>query len=255
MKTLSIVIIAVLALSFIASCAMAEETSNTTGTQNITNYTETQSIDNATENVEEVTETEAELELDEDAGAGKIAWKQMQLWFTFNQERKLEREMDLARLRLIQAKIAAKNNNSAAMEKALEAHDRILERARRRMEAIKLVSDAKGIDATALKIVGLERAIQVHEKRIAFISNVLANANLTEAQREKLEARLAKVENVTAKLGELNQAKQEQIKTRLMAVKNMTEDEAEKLIEQKRAKIKSRIKEKLSNLRAEPESQ
>jgi hypothetical protein len=250
MKILSIAMIAILALSFITPYAFAEETSDGV-------------VDNATEDVvsentaadtsAETTATEAELELNESAGTGKIAWKQVQLWLTFNQERKLEREMDLARLRLIQAKIAARNNDSAAMEKALEAHERIMERAKTRMEALKL-ADGDKANETAAKLVGLERAIQVHERRIAFISNVLANANLTEAQREKLELKLEKVKGVTSKLEELNQAKQEQIKTRLMAVKNMTEQEADQLMEQ----AKERVKEKLgksSGEEAENESQ
>jgi hypothetical protein len=121
-----------------------------------------------------------------------------------------------------------------------------MERAKTRMEALKL-ADGDKINETAAKLVGLERAIQVHERRIAFISNVLANANLTEAQREKLELKLEKVKGVTSKLEELNQAKQEQIKTRLMAVKNMTEQEADQLMEQ----AKERVKEKLGKSRGE----
>ncbi len=194
-------------------------------------------------------ETEDELELNEDVGGGKIAWKNMRLWFTFNQEKKIEREMELARLRLIQAKIAAKNNNSYAMEKALEAHEKILERARLRLDSIKDSDKIRDTNSSALKLVGLERAIQIHEKRIEYMNNLLENSNLTEQQREKIENKLSKVEGVTSKLTELNNKRIEKVKSKIMSNSNLTEEQADRIIQDRKDKIKEQVREKIKERR------
>lgn len=188
--------------------------------ENQTNVTDSGLVENA-----------SELGLNESVSGGEIAWKQFKLWFTLNEEKRIESELDLARLRLIQARIAAKNNNSEAMLKAMEAHERIMERVQERMNRLENSSDGSELNESAEKLVGLERAIQVHERRINFLNNTLQNANLTDEQRERIEEKIAKAGNVTAKLDELQEAKMDKLKTRLMAVANLTDDQAEKVLE------------------------
>jgi ribosome-associated translation inhibitor RaiA len=147
-----------------------------------------------------------------DAGGFKILVQELKVMFTSNQEKKAQFELELARLRLIQAKIAAKHNNTAAMENALEVHQRLLEKVKARINAI----SNKGGNVT-----GLERAIQVHERRIELLNEILAKVNLTESERAKIEARLGHVENVTEKL----KAIQEKLENK--TVKNETKEENE----------------------------
>jgi hypothetical protein len=133
-----------------------------------------------------------ETDLNEsDASGFKPLIQELKVMFEPNQERKVQLELELARLRLIQAKIAAKHNNTAAMERAIEAHNRIMEKIRARIAAI----SNKGGNLT-----GLDRAIQVHELRIAKLNAILASENLTAEQKAKIEARIEHVENVTWKL-------------------------------------------------------
>lgn len=126
-----------------------------------------------------------------DASGFKPLIQELKVLFEPNQERKVRLELELARLRLIQAKIAAKHNNTAAMERAIEAHNRIMDRVRARIEAI----SNKGGNLT-----GLDRAIQVHELRIAKLNAILASENLTAEQKAKIEAKIEHIENVTWKL-------------------------------------------------------
>lgn len=147
--------------------------------------------------------SEAELELNESASTVDVIGQQFRVWFTFNQEKKAEAELQLAKLRLIQARIAAKNNNTVAMEKALDAHDRIIARVEGRM------ADIESRNLSTEKLRGLERAIQVHENRMAKLDEILSNANLTDEQRARVEDRLAHVENVTGHLNDLEQQRQE----------------------------------------------
>ena len=186
----------------------------------------------ATATVDQETADEINDELNESVSAVDIGMAKIGIWFTFSQEKKAEKELKLARLQLIRAKIAALNNNTGAMEKALEAHERIIARVQNRINAIDGKATKAGIKDTAAKLVGLERAIQVHEARIAKLGEILSSGNLTEEQVANVQARLDQAENSTAHLKEVKAAKIDKIKTRLMAVANMTEEEAEDEIEE-----------------------
>jgi coenzyme F420-reducing hydrogenase delta subunit len=108
------------------------------------------------------------------------------------------------------------------MQKAMDAHEKLLDAVQARITAIK----NKGGNIT-----GLERAVQVHERRIEILNKILAKANLTEEQRAKIEAKIAHAENVTAKLKaleekvqEVKQKAKEENKTNLL---NETEEQNE----------------------------
>lgn len=141
-------------------------------------------------------QTEATDLNDSDVSGFKVSVQELKTMFTFNQEKKVQLELELARLKLIQAKIAAKHNDTAAMEKALEAHNKLLEKVNATINAI---SNKGG------NITGLARAIQVHERRIELLNTILASKNLTETQKAKIEAKIGHAENITAKLKALQE--------------------------------------------------
>lgn len=178
-------------------------------------------------------ETVAEIndELNESVSSINEGLTRLQLWLTLKQEKKAELELKLARLELIKARIAAKNNNTIAMEKALEAHNRIMARIQERINALDGDTTKERIRKTAEKLVGLERAIEVHEAKIARLREILINENLTEEQIANIQVRIEKAENVTAHLKEVQEMKKNRLRTRLMAVVNMTQDEANAEIE------------------------
>jgi uncharacterized protein YxeA len=213
MKTLIIGLMALLAISMF-SFAMAEE--------NSTNIEEP----NITQTVDQTTVNEINDDLNESVNVFKVGWLKLDILLTFNQEKKAEKELKLARLELIRSKIAAKNNDTEAMEKAIDAHNRILERIQKRMDSIDGESTKQGIKNSATKLISLERAIQVHEARIAKFNEILASENLTDEQRLKIQAKIGQAENNTAHLNEVKDAQEEKLRTRLMAVSNMTEEQA-----------------------------
>jgi hypothetical protein len=194
------------------------------------NTTDSSSITPIYENPATIENT-SDLELNDSAGDGKIAWRQFKLWFTFNQEKKIEGELDLARLRLIQARRAAENNNSEGVARAMDAHQRIMDRIQERMNRLDNHPEGSALNDSATKLVGLERAIQVHERRINFLNDQLENANLTDEQRARIEDKISKAQNVTSKLNELEQAKLDKLKTRIMAVANLTDEQADQVLE------------------------
>jgi len=218
-KQIIIGLMALLLMSVFSVAVMAEEAAVATADESI------QAVDQAT--VAEVND-----ELNESVSAVDIGMAKIGLWFTFSQEKKAEKELKLARLELIRAKNAALNNNTKAMEKALEAHERIIARVQNRINAIDGAFTKEGAKESVTKLVGLERAIQVHEARIAKLGEILSSGNLTEEQIVKIQARLDQAENNTAHLKEVEAAKIDKIKTKLMAVANMTKEEAEDEIEE-----------------------
>lgn len=204
------------------SFALAEDNQSVTNDSNVSLISENPAAENA---------TAVDFGLNESVSGGQIAWKQFKLWFTFNQEKKIEGELDLARLRLIQARVAAKNNKSEALTNALDAHEKIMDRVQQQMNKLGNSSDGSKLNASATRLVGLERAIRVHELRINFLNSTLQNANLTDAQRAKIEDKMTKAENVTAKLNDLKQAKIDKLKTKLMAVANLTDEQVNKVLD------------------------
>ncbi|MDP1728633.1 MAG: hypothetical protein Q8L27_00330 [archaeon] len=233
-QIITIALMAILMLGVLAPFALAEEVVTDATVEIVT-----------TSNVD--TSAETELELDQEVTNGQIFWKQTRLWFAFNQETKANGELELAKMRLAQANWAAKNNNPELVEKALEAHEKLMNRVQERVKSIEYNVDNKNVTVPVARLVALENSIAVHEQRIEFLNNVLAGTELTDAQRTRIEARISKVEEVTTNLQEANDAKRERLVTRIMAVTDMTEEEANDAIVAREATIRENIKERLQN--------
>jgi len=178
MKTIGIIIGILVLLAFVP-LAFAEE--NETPSTNVTPILFV---------VPPTNETTDDLN-ESDASGFKPLIQELKAMFEPNLEKKARLELELARLRLIQAKIAARTNNADAMEQAIASHNKIMERIRARIDSI----SNKGGNLT-----GLDRAIQVHERILAKFNAILASENLTAEQKAKIEAKIQHVENVTWKL-------------------------------------------------------
>jgi hypothetical protein len=198
-----------------------------------------------------------DAELNETVSSWQINKEKMKNWFTFNQEKKTERELKIAKMLLIEARIQARNNNTNAMEKSLEAHNRILEKLQERIG--KINQEPSALDG-AQKVIALERAIQAHEATIARWQTLLENESLTEEQIAKIELKIQKAENMTAKLGEIQEAKRDKFKVKLMAIGNLTDEEAESEIEEAEenhnmSNIREIVKESREQRKEQRESQ
>jgi hypothetical protein len=194
MKTIFLTVLVALCLVFFsASLIIAQENDSVVANDS---ESEPESIDSL-EEIDDLNENDS-------VNAMGFGMMRARIWLTFNQEKKVQLELELARLRLIQAKIAAKNNNTIAMEKALEAHERVIQRVEERVAKI------AARNLTEEKKTGLERAIQVHERRIEILKLLLANENLTDDERAKVEDRLTHVENVTDHLRDLGEVRSEE---------------------------------------------
>ena len=182
-------------------------------------------------------ETEADLQGDpgitpDSAMYGlKLGWEKIQLGLTFNQEKKAEMELEFAQKRLLEAKKMAEKGDLKAMEKAEREHGKLIEKARERISRMDGDGREKSINESMTKLVGLQRAIEVHEQRIEVLKDILSEKNMTDEQRVKFEALIDKMQNNTAKLLNLEEKKKDNFKTKLKAVTNKSDEEIENVVE------------------------
>ncbi len=179
------------------------------------------------------TEAPVISEVEETVSDGEIFREKLGLFFTFNQEKRAEKELKLAKMELIKAKIALKNNNTIAMQKALDAHDRLIENVQNKIQNKKEQSDKKDVEKSVEWLSGIEKAVDAHESKVERLNLLLANnTNLSEEEIANINARIEKSQLSITHLKEVEANKQERIKTKLMAIGNMSEEEADAKIEE-----------------------
>jgi hypothetical protein len=157
----------------------------------------------------------------------KLGWEKVGLLFTFNQEKKAQKELALAEKRLLEVKKMAEKGNLKAMEKAQEKHDALVESAQARLEKLQEDSKEAQIRETATKVIGLEVALKAHENRIEVLKDILAEKNLSDEARTAIDAAVAKMENKTSAMAQKIEERKDNIKIRLRAVTEKTETEVE----------------------------
>lgn len=155
----------------------------------------------------------------------KLGWEKVGLWFTFKQEKKAEKELALARKRLLEVKKMAEKGNIEAMEKAQAKHDELVASAQARLASIQEDSTEAKVKDSMKKVSGLERAIEAHENRISVLSDILAEKNLSDEARAAIEAAVAKMQEKTEVMKQKLEERRANIKTRLKAVTEKNDSE------------------------------
>jgi hypothetical protein len=201
MKTTN-VLIALFLMLFSFSFAMADNIDNSSDG-------DTPMLISAQEDDSNISESEA---------MGNLFWKKADIWFTFNQEKKAEKELKLAELQLIRARVAAKNNNSEAMMNALEAHQRLIEKVQNRVSKFEDKDSAAKLRNATDKLVGLERSVEVHELRIERLNVLLNDSNLSADEIARIQLRIEQAENSTQHLRDVSEAQRERNELKIKAM-------------------------------------
>ena len=131
-----------------------------------------------------------ETQEDEAVSAIRFGWERFKLNFVRDPVERSEREMQLARWKIAEARIAAERGNLDRAEKASQENQRIIERVQERISEL---------DSDSLTP-GLDNALRVHEERMRRLNTTLESANLSKEQRERLSERIAQAENVSEQL-------------------------------------------------------
>jgi len=222
MRIYSIVLATFIAVLLVASFVAAQEASADTSVSTDS------SVSVSTNGVADDLSGDAGVTPDSSFYGLKLGWEKAGLWFTFNQEKKAERELALADKRLVEARVMAEKGNAEGFARAQEAHDELVARAQARIDALDQDGNADNIRNSARKVVGLQRAIEVHKFRIETLKDIEANANLTDEQRAKFDEVIAKMENKTDDMREKLDDRKDKMKTRLRAVTEENESEIDK---------------------------
>jgi chromosome segregation ATPase len=166
--------------------------------------------------------------ISEEEATGNLFWKKADIWFTLNQEKKAEKELRLAELQLVRARVAAKNKNINAMENALEAHRNLIEKVQNRISKFEDKNSAADLKNSTNKLVGLQRAIEVHELRIERLNVLLNNSNLSADEIANIQARIDQAESNTQHLKDVTEAQRKRNELKLKAmnkIKNEFEED------------------------------
>ncbi|MBP7708124.1 hypothetical protein KA107_00425 [Candidatus Pacearchaeota archaeon] len=143
----------------------------------------------------------------------RYGWEKFKLNFIRNETKHAERELQLARWKLAEAKFKARNGNFDGAEKALEDHDKLIADIQSKIERMQNGSLTPGLD----------RALEVHGERLSSLRLLLESSNLTDQQRAKIEMRVSKLENNTEHLSELRVEIENRGEDRLQRLENRTE--------------------------------
>jgi len=162
----------------------------------------------------------------------KNAWERLNLAFTFNQERKAQKELALAQRKLLEIRKMAEKGNVEAMERARLRHDALIESAQARLSAIQDDTTEANAKLAAQKTIRLEIALKAHENRIEILQDILAEKNLSDEARTAIESAIERMQNRTEKMNEAIEAKKDRIKTRLRALTEKNESEIEESFKQ-----------------------
>jgi len=195
------------------------------------NETNTEDSVIAPASVEETNETVTPAQL------RRARW---QIWFTFNKERKAERQLRLAEMELIRARMAAMKNDSKTLHEALKNQEDLLEKVRKTVQNRREKNTEEGINQTTTWLTGIDRAIEVHENKITRLNLLISEGtNLTEEQISLIQEKINQTQEVIGHLKEVQTQQGERIKTKFMAMENLTEEQADAQLNQIRQRIRN----------------
>ncbi len=159
------------------------------------------------------------------------AMENINLALTFGEEAKARKRLELARERIIEAKVMAERNKVEALQKAKEAHQKHLLELRINLEKLKKDNprDEMKINAEIeQKLEGQETASAALAAKI----ELKLRGNLTEAQMQKLTALIESLKNESAKAKLELRSEKAKAKVRLRAKESLTEEQADEIEEE-----------------------
>jgi hypothetical protein len=243
MKNLIAFAIFALVLSVFASVAVSAEDNVVVLNQNNGDATETQI-------------NQEYPELAGDAGATpdqpiqyglKTFGERLALGLTFNKEKRAQKELDIAQKRLLEMKKMIAKNKLQQAERLQAAYEERIQKASDLLAQIKENGNQATIVAGAKSLALLQGKVQNHEMAIEALKNVLAEKNLTDEQKAKLESVLERMENKTDDMKDKAEQRQEKIKDRLRAVTNKSESEVDAILNNATAEELQNVQQKLAD--------
>jgi hypothetical protein len=147
-------------------------------------------------------------EIEEFPSMIRYNWEKFKLNFVRNQTVRAERELQLARWKVAEARIATQQGNIQRAERAMKENEKMMSRVQERVSRMESLTP------------GLDQALRVQEERVNRLNLALEDANLSEEQRERIDANLERIGNVSRILEQNRERIQEQRQGRLDGIQN-----------------------------------
>lgn len=197
-------------------------------------------LENETQTNESVIAPAPTEETNETVTPVQLRRARWQIWFTFNKERKAERQLQLAEMELIRARMAALKNDSKTLREALKNHEALLEKVRNTVQNKREKNTEEGLNESTTWLTGINRAIEVHENKITRLNLLITEGtNLSEDQISQIQQRINQTQQVIEHLKTVQANQNERVKKRFMAIENLTEEQAEGKMNQIRKRVRN----------------
>lgn len=197
-------------------------------------------LENETETNENLISPAPVEETVETVTTAQLRRARWQMWFTFNKERKAERQLELAEMELIRARMAALKNDSKTLHAALKNHEELLEKVRNTVQNRREKSTEQGLNESATWLTGIDRAVEVHENKITRLNLLISEGtNLTEDEISLIQERINQTQQTIEHLKTVQTEQGERLKTKFMAVENLTEEQVEGKLNQIRNRVRN----------------
>lgn len=175
-------------------------------------------------------------------------WDRMRLAFTFNQEAKIQKALDIAEERLAEAEAS---EDSAKAELARLRYNNFVEKAEQAMERIQNQKESQTENALVQTQRAQER-LALHQERVSDSkTRILARMELRNASEEqiaKISEVFGKIMTRTKTAQEYAAQREENLRTRYKALSGLSDDEIDSAIEariQTRAEVRSEIRSQI----------
>ncbi len=158
----------------------------------------------------------------------ETAMENFNLALTFGEEAKARKRAQIAKERLLEAKVMAENRNIAGLEKAQAAHKRSLEKLRERIQKVENNDLRKELKTE----IELEQTIKSQEEAAAALATrikVKIKGNLSEEERERLGALIDSLKNESRKAKIEIQGERARAKLKIRAKEAISKEQTDQI--------------------------
>jgi hypothetical protein len=158
-----------------------------------------------------------QIEEEQLPSAFKYGWEKFKLNFVINQEIRAEKELQLARWKIAEARIATQKGNIQRAEKAMQENEKMMYEVQERISKMESLTP------------GLDQAIKAQEQRIIGLKTSLEYANLSEEQRIRVEEKFGRIKEVEKILEQNRERIKEKKQEKLDEIGNNTQNIQDRL--------------------------
>lgn len=187
------------------------------------------------------------------------AMERISLAFTFGKADKAKKTLEYAEERLAEAQVMAEEGNLEATETAQEEHDKLINETVELVDEIETDSSEDVAEDALEDVAEIQAQIQTHSQKVASVKNTIltrmAAGNMSEEQLAHLTAVFNKIINKSIEMEQKMEQKRENVRVKLKVLSNATEDELDELEEQARERVKVKLKTNESEVEDEDETE